>query len=425
MTKDLSVYLEKLAQFSDLLRADGLAVGLAETADAARILTSVGFEDRELVKAALMTIYAKSQEEQKVFSRAFDSFFVPEEVMRRQVMEQVRQQEEYARARAKAEEELRNGGPSDLTEEQISTYAMMPEEARQHLRDIIEAYKPRKDNDSRLYTSFIHSVFAKAILEQQLKMEDAGLGAEEADTEAGLQFRDITLFKDSEIPRATALIKNISARINGELSSKRKRAGHSGTLDFRRTIRKGLETGGSFHRLAYKKTHSRKKHLVLLCDVSGSMIQFSEFALRFIQEMTQVAESSHTFLFSESIFEADAFSLQNMDLFRDYVNKSGLYGRGTDLGTALEYLCVKKPPILNHSTTLLILSDAKTVDQPRALHMLMRAKQLAGQVLWLNPIPESKWKYLNSSMTFSSACTMLSCSTLHDLAAACKKLGSV
>ena len=422
---DIEIYLEKLALFSDLLRADGLSVGLQETSDAARTLTSIGFEDRELVKAALMTVYAKSREEQKIFSRAFDSFFVTEEVMRKQVMEQVRQQEEYQKARARAEEELRQGGPQDLTEEQISTYAMMPDEARKRLRDIINAYKPRVDHETKLYTGFIHSVFAKAILEQQMKMEDAGLGADEIDPEAGLQFRDITLFKDSEIPRATALIKNISAKINGELSAKKKRAGHSGTLDFRRTIRKGLETGGSFHRLAYKRTHSRKKHIVLLCDVSGSMVQFSEFALRFIREMTQVSESSRTFLFSETVFEADAFSLQNLDLFRDYVKRSGLYGRGTDLGTALEDLCVRKPPVLNHSTTLLILSDAKTVDQPRALHMLLRAKQLAGQVLWLNPIPENKWKYLNSSMTFSSACTMLSCSTLHDLAAACKRLGSV
>ena len=421
---DIDVYLEKLARFSDLLRADGLSVGLKETEDAARILMSIGFEDRELVKAALMTVYAKSREEQKVFSRAFDSFFVPEEVMRKQVMEQVRQQEEYREARARAEEELRNGGPQDLTEEQINTYALMPEEARKHLRDIIEAYKPRMNQESRLYAGFIHSVFAKAIMEQQLKMEDAGLGGEEADPEVGLQFRDITLFKDSEIPRATALIQSITAQINGELSAKKKKASHSGTLDFRRTIRKGLETGGSFHRLAYKRTHDRKKHLVLLCDVSGSMVQFSEFALRFIREMNEIAESSRTFLFSETIFEADAFSLQNMDLFRNYVKQSGLYGRGTDLGTALELLITKKPSILNNSTTLLILSDAKTVDQPRAVHMLMRAKQLAGQVLWLNPIPESKWKYLNSSMTFSSVCPMLSCSTLHDLARACRKLGS-
>ncbi len=92
---------------------------------------------------------------------------------------------------------------------------------------------------------------------------------------------------------------------------------------------------------------------MLLCDVSGSMVQFSEFALRFIQSLNQASESSRTFLFSEDLFEADAFSLQNMDRFRDYVKESGVYGRGTDLGKALEALCAMRPAILNDATTLL------------------------------------------------------------------------
>ena len=73
------------------------------------------------------------------------------------------------------------------------------------------------------------------------------------------------------------------------------------------------------------------------------MVQFSEFALRFIQSLNQVSESSRVFLFSEGLFEADAFSLQNMDLFRNYVKECGIYGKGTDLGTALEALCSMNP----------------------------------------------------------------------------------
>ena len=161
---------------------------------------------------------------------------------------------------------------------------------------------------------------------------------------------------------------------------------------------------------------------MLLCDVSGSMVQFSEFALRFIQNLNQVSDSSRVFLFSEDLHEADAFSLQNMDLFRGYVRESGLYGRGTDLGTALEKLCVQKPAALTASTTLLILSDTKTIDQPRAVQALQEARRLAGSVIWLNPIPEGKWQYIRSAKTFAGITTMISCSTLRDLAAACRKL---
>ena len=76
-----------------------------------------------------------------------------------------------------------------------------------------------------------------------------------------------------------------------------------------------------------------------------------------------------------------------MDLFRDYVDRSGIYGKGTNLGAALEYLCSLRPPALGDAATLIILSDAKTVEQGRAFTALQKAKQLSGKVLWLNPIP--------------------------------------
>ena len=155
------------------------------------------------------------------------------------------------------------------------------------------------------------------------------------------------------------------------------------------------------------------------------MVQFSEFALRFIQSLNQVSDNSRVYLFSETMVEADAFKLQNMDLFRDFVKESGTYGRGTDLGTALEQLCVKKPAVLNGSTTLLILSDTKTIDQPRAVNALIEAKRLSGRVIWLNPIPENKWQYIRSVQTMAAICPMVSCSTLRELAAACRKLAQI
>ena len=90
-------------------------------------------------------------------------------------------------------------------------------------------------------------------------------------TRMELLYREISQFKDAEIPRAAALIARITQQLNGELSAKRRRGGRSGPLDFRKTIRRGLETGGSFYRLSYKKRRRRRQKLVLLLDVSGSM----------------------------------------------------------------------------------------------------------------------------------------------------------
>ena len=420
---DPSVYLEKLSLFARMLRLEGLSVGPQETADASQILIQLGFEDRNTVKTALRTVFAKSQQELSAFDRVFDGFFVSEEIMRQQAQEQMQREAELEEGRRQAEEDLMvRGEPMDLREDLREVYAAMPEEERLKLRNILDKYKGNIDRNPQLYGNFIHSVFTRALLEQQMKMEDAGIGVDEADPELGLLYRDISQFKDTEIPRAIAMIQSVARQINGELSAKRQNSGHTGKLDFRRTIRKGLETGGSFYRLRYKRKHKRRKHLVLLCDVSGSMMQFSEFALRFIQSLNQVSESSRAFLFSEELFEADAFSLQNMDLFRNYVRESGLYGRGTDLGTALAQLMSKKPAVLGPSTTLLILSDTKTIDMPRAALMLREAKRQAGRVIWMNPIPESKWPYLKSVQTMASLCQMVPCSTLSALAAACRRL---
>ena len=417
------VYLEKLSAFSRMLRLQGLAISPRETEDASRLLISLGLDDRERVKTALRTVYAKSREEQLTFDRVFDGFFISEEKMRQQAKEQMERERELQQHRQEAEEDLQlNGQPMDLDEKQRETYAAMPEEARQKLKNFMEKFRGTAERHPKLYGDFIHSVFARAIMEQQMLMENAGMGGEELDPEIGILYRDISDFKDTEIPKAIGIIQTVARQINGELSAKRKKNGHSGKLDFRKTIRKGLETGGSFYKLRYRKKRSHKKHLVLLCDVSGSMVQFSEFALRFIQSLNQVSESSRTFLFSETMTEADAFKLQNMDLFRNFVKESGIYGRGTDLGTALQQLCTMQPPVLNSATTLLILSDTKTIDQPRAMQALIEAKRLSGRILWLNPIPESKWQYVRSIQAMSSICPMISCSTLRELAAACRRL---
>ncbi len=417
------VYLEKLSAFSRMLRLEGLIVSPQETQDAARILIDLGLADRSQVKTALRTVYAKSREEQLTFDRCFDSFFISEERMRQQAKEQQQREQEMQQHRREAEEELQiNGQPMDLDDKQRETYAAMPEEARQRLRNFMEKYRSTVERNPKLYGEFIHSVFARTLLEQQMLMENAGVGAEELDPELGILYRDISEFRDTEIPKAIDIIQAVARQINGELSAKRKRGGHTGKLDFRRTIRKGLETGGSFYHLRYKRKKAQRRHLVLLCDVSGSMVQFSEFALRFIQSLNQVSDNSRTFLFSETMVEADAFQLQNMDLFRSYVGQTGIYGRGTDLGTALEQLCLSQPPILNSATTLLILSDTKTIDQPRAIRALIEAKRQSGRVLWLNPISQSKWQYLRSVQAVAEVCTMVPCSTLRELAAACRKL---
>ena len=66
-----TVYLEKMSAFGRLLRQEGLSVSPKETEDACRILIALGLEDRDRVKTALRTVFAKSREEQLTFDRVF------------------------------------------------------------------------------------------------------------------------------------------------------------------------------------------------------------------------------------------------------------------------------------------------------------------------------------------------------------------
>ena len=198
---DPGVYLEKLSAFSRLLRQEGLTVSPQETADASRMLVDLGFSDRQQVKTALRTVYAKSREEQLTFDRVFDGFFLSEEAIRAQAQESMRRQQELEQHRREAEEELQLGGePMDLDEDQRETYAAMPQEARDRLRNFMDKYRGTAERNPKLYGDFIHSVFARAILEQQMLMENAGTGAEALDPEVGILYRDISEFRETEIP---------------------------------------------------------------------------------------------------------------------------------------------------------------------------------------------------------------------------------
>ena len=58
----------------------------------------------------------------------------------------------------------------------------------------------------------------------------------------------------------------------------------------------------------------------------------------------------------------------------------------------------------------------------KAIAALREAQRQAGKVIWLNPIPERHWKHIRSVQTFASLCSMVCCSTLQSLAAACRRL---
>lgn len=417
------VLYDRMVRFINDLRAQGMTIGMRETEDMLRALELVGFEDKATVRAVMRAILAGTRREQETFDRLFALYFVSQEEFEKNRQAMAQAQQELEQRRRELEETLTvNGKPIEFRDDLKDVYAKMPQEERDHLRDIADRFSRKMDHAPKLYEGFIRSVFMKSLLEQQMILEDAAEGAAQADSDADLLFRDISNFKESEIPRAYELIDQVTRRINGEIVARRKAAGRSAALDFRHTIRAGLSTGGALCQLKYKKRHSRRKRIVMLCDVSGSMMQFSEFAIRFIKSLSEVSDHSEIFLFSEQVQRVNPFALQNMNLFSGYVRSSGVWGRGTNVGRALEAVLSTNPSVLGPGTVLIVLSDAKSVDLDRAETGLIQASRLSGSVVWMNPIPEAKWQYLKGVTRLKQHCSMVPCGTLNELARACAKL---
>jgi len=422
--QETSVYLEKITEFTRLLRREGLSVGLTEQQAAVELLTVLPLEDRSVVRDALSSILAKTPREMQTFNLVFDSYFVSAEQKRANAKAMGEAEQELARRRSDLEESLHvNGRDIPLREDVKEQFVHLPEEQRERIKKQVDRYRDSMERHPNLYDNFIQSIFMKSVMEQQLMAEDVGTGNAD-NPDADLLYRDISTFAESDLQRAVALIQRIAHSLSGELSAKRRAGGHSGPLDFRATIRSGLQTGGALTKLHFRKKREHRRRLVLLCDVSGSMMQFSEFVLRFMKALSDAVDHSQIFLFSEEVRRVDPITLQNMDGFRSYVRHSGSFGKGTDMGKALELLSAIRPSVFTPSTVFLVLSDCKTVDIPRARVLLERISRKSGKCVVLCPIPKEKWQFLSGCRTISETVDMLPCSTIEELAGACRKLFS-
>ena len=311
MTSYSEVFTENLTRFMGMLRQNGLTVGIRESRDALRIVREIGLEDRESLKLALQAILAKSEKEKAAFQACFDAYFISQEEGEQRLAQEREAREKYEQQMRAADEELTfNGQPLKVREELKAVYIQLSEERRREMQEYLKNFPGAVRSSAVLYTNYLSH-----IVEQQLLREEGELYENQTVTEENLLYKNIGDFSEEELPQAISLIQNLTRQLNKKLQNRRKKAGKTGMLDFKRTIRLNLQTGGSFRKLAYRRRSRRRKKLVLLCDVSASMLRVSEFALRFIQSMSDTAENARTFLFSEQLQEVDVFALQDLDSF--------------------------------------------------------------------------------------------------------------
>jgi uncharacterized protein with von Willebrand factor type A (vWA) domain len=196
----------------------------------------------------------------------------------------------------------------------------------------------------------------------------------------------------AELRRAVApLARRLAVRL-----SARRRLGREGRLDFRKTVRASLGTGGvpvvTHHRP--RKVH--KPELVVLCDVSGSVAGFSHFTLMLTQALREHFTGVRAFAFVDSTDEVTRFFRPGADV-ADAVARIGReadvvgFDGHSDYGTAFEVFADRWASAVGPKTSLLVLGDGRTNYRQLGLPMLADLVRRSRSAHWLNPEPRRLW----------------------------------
>ena len=196
----------------------------------------------------------------------------------------------------------------------------------------------------------------------------------------------------AELRRAVApLARRLAVRL-----SARRRLGREGRLDFRKTVRASLGTGGvpvvTHHRP--RKVH--KPELVVLCDVSGSVAGFSHFTLMLTQALREHFTGVRAFAFVDTTDEVTRFFRPGADVV-DAVQRIGReadvvgFDGHSDYGTAFEVFADRWASAIGPKTSLLVLGDGRTNYRPPGLPVLADLVRRSRSAHWLNPEPRRMW----------------------------------
>ena len=198
-----------------------------------------------------------------------------------------------------------------------------------------------------------------------------------------------------QIADMRAVLDPLTRKLASRLAAKRRHK-RRGALDFRRTVRRSLSTGGVPVRPAFRKPHPAKPELFVLADISGSVSTFAAFTLQLMYALRSQFSRVRSFVFVDGVDEVTDVLQQAPDVVEAarYINAAGsgvwLDGR-SDYGHALTTFWDIWGAQVRRRTTVIVLGDARTNYHDPCEGALKGVSQRAGHVFWLNPESTSAW----------------------------------
>ncbi len=471
MNADRSGLLDRHLAFVEALRGAGLSVSLAEDLDAVAALSALKWSDRATVRDAFAATMVKKQAQRTTFDALFDVYFPA----------MVGNGAAAAAAGEEAAEGGAQGGPvkdnaaalgdfRDRLAEMLEAGMIDENQLRQMAAEMVGTFGAMPGRGPGLsswsaYTA-LQRVAPQELVDRLVQglMTDA-VGEEEARRRANRRIGQFTAMVEDDARRRIAeekgpdhvadvairpsidklafmaarrtdleemrkeifpLARRLATRLAKEQHSRHAR---TAPLDFRRTVRASIATGGVPITTHHRPKRPHRTDLVVLCDVSGSVANFAQFTLLFVFALREVFQSMRAFTFIDHVHEVTGHfrpGADPVDVLADLsasASHAALWGR-TNYGRAFTKFEENHADALTPKTTLLILGDARSNYSDLHEDALRRLTGAVKRSFWLNPEHERNWGTGDSAApTYSDIVPMIECRNLaqlqefvHDLA---------
>jgi uncharacterized protein with von Willebrand factor type A (vWA) domain len=475
--------LDRHIEFVEALRSTGLPVSLAEGLDAVDAIGALGIGERETLRASYAATLVKRQSHRPAFDQVFDLYFpaMVGDGHQDPLVEEVAQQpsrnheddgfETLADTRSSTNES-RTDGPQALADfrETLTTALAMgdPDALARLAREAVQRFgliRGRGPGEQR-WSSY--NVVNRVSPEELVAKALAGLGLETDDDPSTRRLVEaqVQVFEqlvDAEVRRRAAEVRGpqhvarhtvrpaieqvdfTSARkadlelmrreiqpLARRLATRVSREHHArtrGPLDFRRTVRASMSSGGVPMETRHRPKRPGRTDLVVLCDVSGSVANFASFTLMLVFALREQFNRVRAFTFVDEIHEVtDRFDTgrdpaETMAELAASARHASLWGR-TNYGRAFTRFADQHADALTPKTNLLVLGDARSNHSDLALPVVKDLVHASRHSWWLNPEHTRNWNTGDSAARdYGRLIPMVECRNLtqlgefvHDLA---------
>ena len=205
-----------------------------------------------------------------------------------------------------------------------------------------------------------------------------------------LRQKDFARLDEYELAAVQRLMSQIHWRLEPRRTRRRVQAPHGGLIDPRRTLRRNLRHGGEMLDLAFKARKYKRRPVVLLCDISGSMARYSRLLLQFIYIVSSRLDRVESFVFSTRLTRiTHQLRRRNVDeALREASAVVHDWAGGTRIGEAIKnfnYLWARR--VLGQGAIVLIISDGWDRGDIALLGQEMdRLHRSCHRLIWLNPL---------------------------------------